>query len=215
MSLKKNQIFFLILSLSTIGAYSYFSFGSKTLMYNLPNGVYNIKRISCPEDLNKTNDLISRADLATNDFELTFSLSLDFDDIIKRELVIHDHEGRIAIESKDCKSEAHFKISRNSEYLVLFDLSTVDLYTQGSCKFKKTFQGKTYYINKYGHFAIEQDFFSGYWLDKEIPLIEWSPRMINNRIILKARYNNIEEIEDIPCSEENNVVWEVERLRDI
>ncbi|OUR93610.1 hypothetical protein A9Q84_19265 [Halobacteriovorax marinus] len=210
MNSKIEFILFSLASILLVGGYVYFAEFNKTLMYNIPNGTYNIKRIACPEDLDLDNPLITR-EKDKDDFELTFSLSLDFDNIVKRSLIINNHEGKIVLESKDCQSAAHFRISKNTDYSTLFDFKNVDIQTKGRCKFKKTYKGKEYHINKYGHFAISQNFFSSYWYDEYIPTVEWSPRRIGNRIILEAKFKNLL---DIPCPKQNKVSWEIEKIVD-
>jgi len=209
MQSKKSLIIFSLATLMLVLGYGYFALQNKRLMHKIPNGVYNIKRISCPEDLDLTNPLISR-ELTTHDFGMTFSHSLDFDDIVKRQLIINDGDGRVILESKNCSSMARFRISKNTGYRMHFDFENIKLHTKGSCRFKKTYKGKIYEINQFGHFAHENRFLESYWYDLNTPEIEWSLYNINNRIIIEAKFK---QFSDIPCPKQNKIVWEIEKSK--
>ena len=201
----------LLIIFSLVGGYTIFVLNNKSLMYKVPNGVYNIKRISCPEDLNLTNPLISRTKVTLPfDNGLTFSYSLDFDNIIKRQLVIDEGVGKIVLASEDCSAFARFKISKNEEYKMLFNVKDVYMHSANKCKFKKTFKDKTIYMDRFGHFALADKFFESYWVEEDVPTIEWTPKKIDNRIIIEIK---LRTLTDVPCSKESKIIWEIEKIK--
>jgi hypothetical protein len=197
-----------IISLSLVGFYITLQQSNKDIVYKVPNGTYNIKRISCSEDLHLDNKLIDRETLG--DYEMLFSFSLDFDDIIQRQLVVKEDEGNIILSSKDCSSTARFKIDNNTNHIFSLNFRETKIHQSGNCKFKKTYDNKVFYINKPGHFAIDQLFLNSYWIDIDTPITNWTPRVIDNKFVIEL---NLDEAEtEIPCRDKYKVLWVLEKV---